>query len=438
MKVSCVYPLETACKLKGGKASLRTYWSLDPSRELKLSSDDEYAETFHDLFKKAVQCRLRSAFSVGSMLSGGLDSSSIVCTARKLLLQNGKRNLHTFSGIFDRVMECDERHYIEAVHSQGDLIPHFYHTDSVSPLSNLSKMVYHEEEPFYAPNLYMYWGLYEIAKGQNVRVVLDGTDGDTTLSHSLVYLTELTQKRQWGTLYKEIKGLSEKSNQPFWKYLWQHSIQAFAPECFRKAWRKLHGKEYGEIDWEILSPDFMKRSAKFLSLRAMLSERTKRLQNSRLVHHILLTSGTRILEIIDRAAAAFSIEPRYPFFDKRLVEFCLALPANQKLYRGWSRIIMRRAMTNVVPQIVQWRVGKIDFFPSFRQGLLDYGRESLEEVVEEKSHIIVNYVNRDYLKIKLQNFLLRGRIADADAVWKSMVLATWFDCASVGLWSTVA
>lgn len=68
---------------------LSQYWSLDPSRELKLSSDDEYAKTFRDIFKEAVHCRLRSAFPIGSMLSGGLDSSSIVCMARQLLSQNG-------------------------------------------------------------------------------------------------------------------------------------------------------------------------------------------------------------------------------------------------------------------------------------------------------------------------------------------------------------
>ena len=230
-------------QIERGKVSSKTYWSLDPSKELKLSSDVEYTEAFHDLFSKSVQCRLRSAFSLGSMLSGGLDSSSIVCTARQLLLQNGKGNLHTFSGIFDKVKECDERHYIEAVLSQGDLIPHFYHTDSMNPLSNLRKMLHHEEEPFHAPHLYMSWGLYEIAKGLDIRVMLDGTDGDTTLAHSLIYLTELTRKMQWGTLYKEIKGLSEKSKRPLWKYLWQYSVKALAPEFIRKAWRNLHKKE---------------------------------------------------------------------------------------------------------------------------------------------------------------------------------------------------
>ncbi len=93
----------------------------------------------------------------------------------------------------------------------------------------------------FTPQIFICTGdLYEIAKGLDIHVVLDGTDGDTTLAHSLIYLTELTRKRQWATLYQEIKGLSEKSKRPFWKYLWQYSVKAFAPEFIRNAWRNLH------------------------------------------------------------------------------------------------------------------------------------------------------------------------------------------------------
>ena len=63
------------------------------------------------------------------------------------------------------------------------------------------------------------------------------------------------------------------------------------------------------------------------------------------------------LEVHDSAAAAFSIEKRYPFWDKRVVEFCLSLPAEQKLNHGWTRVVMRRAMEEILPKKVQWRGG---------------------------------------------------------------------------------
>ncbi len=170
-------------------------------------------------------------------------------------------------------------------------------------------------------------------------------------------------------------------------------------------------KENAEIDWEILNPSFLKQWQYIPSSEGYAKR--KEWGHCRIVVWFTIPcshSGmvTRVLEIIDRAAAAFSIEPRYPFFDKRLVEFCLSLPANQKLYRGWTRIIMRRAMANILPEIIQWRVDKIDFYPSFRQGLLDYGRESLQEIIGNESKIIENYINKTVSEGEIAKFLMPG------------------------------
>src|SRR3989441_8528576 len=111
-------------------------WALDPTREIRLKSDAEYAAAFREIFTEAVRCRLRSAFPVGSMLSGGLDSSSIVCVARKLLAEDGGGKLHTFSAIFPDVPECDEREYIEAVLGGHGVKPHYVRGDRLSPLAD--------------------------------------------------------------------------------------------------------------------------------------------------------------------------------------------------------------------------------------------------------------------------------------------------------------
>ena len=124
----------------------RPYWALDPSHEVRYRSDGEYAEAFCQLFTEAVRCRLRSAFPVGSMLSGGLDSSSVVCMARALLRENGNQRLHSFSAIFEDVPECDERPFINAILAQGGLEPHFVHADRISPLADLDRVFHHEEE----------------------------------------------------------------------------------------------------------------------------------------------------------------------------------------------------------------------------------------------------------------------------------------------------
>src|SRR5579862_1739106 len=83
---------------------IEEYWALDPEREIRCSSDAEYAEGFRERFLEAVRCRARSAFPVGSLLSGGLDSSSIACAARMPGMGNGEP-VHTFSAVFDEVRQ---------------------------------------------------------------------------------------------------------------------------------------------------------------------------------------------------------------------------------------------------------------------------------------------------------------------------------------------
>ena len=170
---------------------LHRYWALDPTSELRLGSDEEYAAAYREMFTEAVRCRLRSAFPRGSHLSGGLDSSSVTCVARKLSQQTDTPRWHTFSNIFEEVPQCDERPFINAVLAQGGYIPHYIHADRSSPLMDLERVFWHQEEPAIGPNHFLPWQLNQAASHAGVRVVLDGFDGDTTVSHGAARLTEL-------------------------------------------------------------------------------------------------------------------------------------------------------------------------------------------------------------------------------------------------------
>lgn len=427
---------------------LQSYWFLDPTRELRLGSDEEYAEAFRELFTEAVRCRLRSAFPVGSLLSGGLDSSSVTCVARKLLVQNGGQPLPTFSAIFDEVTQCDERPFINAVLSQGGFEPHYMHGDQRSPLTDLDRILWHEDEAFYAPGLaIMDWGLCGTANEQGVRVLLSGHDGDGTVSHGFGYLSELARAGRWLTLAIELRGLAKTFNESFWGLLWSYirhyglaplNSRFQALKLVRRIWRTLLRRAQGggnqSIDrpaWSAnLNPDFVQRIGLFERYQAWRQAESGLAQNERQEHYRTLTQGIQpfALEVLDKAAAAFSIEPRYPFWDKRLVEFCLALPPEQKLHRGWSRMVMRRAMADILPVKVQWRTDKLNFLPNFSHGLLAFDRERLDEVILNGSGAIEEYVDITVLREAYHRFLSgesRERPEDVFAIWRVVSLALW-------------
>jgi asparagine synthase (glutamine-hydrolysing) len=406
---------------------IRDYWALDPSRHLKLGSDEEYAEAFRDLFREAVHCRLRSAFPVGSMLSGGLDSSSIVCMARQIHSQNGGNGIHTFSAIFDDVPQCDEQPYINAVVSKGDLNPHYIHADRINPFADLEKMLWHQDDAFRGVNLFMYWNLYGAARDAKVRVILDGEDGDTTVSHGRAYLGELLGMKKWRSLALEVKEFSKKSNSSQWEVLWSYAIKPQAPQFIRRAWRLIRRRtQYSRLNG-VINPEFAKRIGLKDRIQGLQQMWFQPVSTEQQNHYRELSSGINVyaLEMIDKAAMPFSLEPRYAFYDKRLAEFCLALPPEQKLYHGWTRVIMRRAMESILPQEVQWRNGKTNLGPNFVHALSTFGQDRLEETINHNSKIIQPYINTTTLRKIFQRFLAKGEVRDAFAIWSSTLLCSW-------------
>ncbi|KPL12123.1 asparagine synthase [candidate division BRC1 bacterium SM23_51] len=409
--------------------SMQSYWSLDASREVRLGSDEEYAEAFRDLFAEAVRCRLRSAFPLGAMLSGGLDSSAVACMARALLAEGDNRRIHTFSAIFDDVPECDERPYIDAVLEQGGFDPHYVHADRISPLANLDRVFWHQDEPFYAPNLFIHWGLYTSVHQQNVRVVLDGLDGDTTVSHAIPYVGELARRGRWIALAREIRGLAKNFEISPYRVFWNRAVKPLIPGPARQVWRMLRGRtRIVPLKNSTINPRFAERIGLEARARAMLADQDGPPRSAKADHHRRLATGLLpfALEVADRAAAAFSLEARYPFFDRRLIEFCLALPTDQKMHGGWTRVVMRRALAGVYPEKIRWRGGKSNLSPNFTRALLVHARPVVDEVIESEPSVLEQYVDLPALREVYRQFVSRGAEEHAMMIWKATTLALWF------------
>jgi asparagine synthase (glutamine-hydrolysing) len=474
--ISRLPPAHTLVVSAAYGARLEQYWMLDPSHSLEMDSDEAYANAFFDLFAEAVHCRLRSAFPIGAHLSGGLDSSSVTCVARHLLAESGADPLHTFSNVFDIVEECDERPYINTVLHQGGLIAHYTYPDRVGPLARWQDMLQPREEPcLNGGNGYLVWILNQAAQTAGVRVSLDGFDGDTTVSHGfnrfaellqqerwqefaaearclaerlegspnplvvqyfLPYLTELARSWRWIAFHQAIAQMSQHFRLPC-KRLWLHGIKAILPSRMLRLGQDLR-RRYAE-DQEassLIHPLFDQRTQTDTAVQSgrrglpsQTSQRDEALMTVREAQWAMLTSPglTLLLELQDIAAAAHSIEARHPFLDKRLVEFCLALPSHQKLHQGWSRIILRRAMKGFLPHEIQWRAGKMDMKPSFIKGLRQQNRALLDNVMTHDMEKIQDYVGLASLRKSYDRLTSGAAASDRDlmAVWTGTALALW-------------
>ncbi len=413
------------------------YWTLDAAKELKLGSDSEYAEAFRDIFTQAVQCRLRSAFPIASTLSGGLDSSAIACLAQKLLAAKGE-SLHTVSAIFPGAPTADldaidERRFIQAALATGHFQPHYIRADELSPMRQNDRMHFHLDEANFAPNLYLHWAMFEEAAKYGVRVLLDGFDGDTTVSHGFARLPELLFSFRWGTLAQELRLIRRNllPSSSVRRIFWNLCVKPSAPAWAFGLRRLLRGRVR---EWKgnptLIEPSFARSIGIDLRVQQMSASRQFRPKNTRECHLEGLTDPTYAfaLEVADKSSAAFGIESRYPFFDKRLIEFCLALPADQKLGQGWNRMVMRRATEGILPPEIQWRPKKGNLSSNFYRKFLDFEGATLEEVVSSQEPACFGkFVSKPAMQAAYQHFQSEPMRNNQQAVqlFAAVNLALW-------------
>jgi asparagine synthase (glutamine-hydrolysing) len=413
-----------------GKTRLWQYWSLDRTRELKMRSDAEYAEAYRAVFTEAVRCRLRSAHPVGALLSGGLDTSSIVCVSRELLEGHGSQPLPTLSAVWEGVPEADERLYINAVVEKGGVSAGFVAAEQLNPLADIDAVLEQQDEMFYGPNIFLGWELHRKASAGGLRVLMNGLHGDYAVSHGISYLSELTRRGHWISAAREARALSRRvygSKVSARQILWHRGVLPNIPMAFAQRWPFHGNRAQLPPTFSLVNPDLARRTGLQERYRALVAEHGGQGRTAREEQWRDLTSDTipYFLEMADRVASAFSIEPRYPFCDRRLVEFCMALPGDQRLSGGWSRVIARRAMGGTLPEEVRWREGKADINPHFARTLIARERAMLDEAVTTPS-ALDEYVNRAALRRVYESYVANNEDYSAAAVvWSAAVMTKW-------------
>ena len=205
-----------ALTLRDGKITIRRYWSPRDVKPLRLRGGDAaYAEGYREHFLRAVRERMQGVEpnAIGSMLSGGLDSSAIVCVARDELRAIGAPPLKVISWVFSDTMEADEREYQQAVIATGRMHPLTIDsaTNTASPWTDLELLL--PDGPPFAANFYLNTEAARLARANGIRVLLDGLGGDITISRGEARFVELFVRGRLPTLSRELRALAGRRGQ---------------------------------------------------------------------------------------------------------------------------------------------------------------------------------------------------------------------------------
>lgn len=318
---------------QNGELITQRYYDLESVKENRTISIEEAAGEFLNLLKKSIQLRLRSDVPVGSSLSGGLDSSAIVMLIDNLKKDNIKQK--TFSARFKDFVN-DEGKYIEKVVEKCKSVEALYTWPINEEMeSELDKIIYHQEEPFASASIFAQYKVMQLARKENVTVLLDGQGADEQLAGYLPYFR----------LYL---------NQVF---LTNHKV--YTKEY--KAYLENHGTVFPVEDLTTRETMRMKLGRIKQSLFHVDKGSESGFLKKQLLHDMQVAGLQTLLRYADRNSMAHSREVRLPYLSHHLVEFVFSLPDNYKLNNGWTKFIQRKAMESILPKEITWRVDKIGY-----------------------------------------------------------------------------
>jgi asparagine synthase (glutamine-hydrolysing) len=418
---------------EAGRVAVAPYWTPDSSRETRLGGDGEYAEAFREVFNEAVRCRLSGP--AASMLSGGLDSSAIVGHARALLLAERGPSLTTLSAVTDDP-GCEETRHVRAVLELPGLDPVTIRPGDVGGFRHeIDAFVGSMEEPFDGSMLIPLLS-YCAARRRGFGAVLDGVDGDVVASHEPDVLAGLLRSGAWGTAVREARGFAGFYAGTYdpWsaatRLLAVNAGRAFAPGFLRAAWSPVRTTRdvRATVSDSIISRDFAARIDVAARLRALWAHRALRsacIPRERQAREIAHPQIAAALERYHRVAASQGVEARHPFFDKRVVEFCLALPWDQKVRDGWSKWVVRRAADGLLPDAVRWRRGRwVRLGWRFLTAVIGESGDYLARELSSDMVELAPYV--DLVKVRaLNDRYRRGDLESAEPLWTAAVLSSW-------------
>jgi len=379
------------------------------------------AQRFGDIFAHSVRTHLRADVPVGSCLSGGLDSSSIVCMADRVLRSEGAATpQHAFSSC-STIKRFDEREYMEEVVRHTGVQAHYVYPDLSDLLRDLDRITWHQDEPFGSTSIFAQWSVFALAADAKVKVMLDGQGADEQLAGYPEYhganFGSLFRQLRWVELAREMMATTAMHDR---SSIWavQYLANAVLPAPVRHVLRRLYGKEKARPAWLNLER---------LNARPVEPMRRKE-DKPPSVHELSYQQLTRsnlqmLLHWEDRDSMAHSIEARVPFLDHHLVEFVLGLPDSFKLHRGVTKRVLRAGLTGILPEAIRLRTSKLGFATPeeywVREQAPDVFRRAVRDAIEASDGILRQEANS-----VADDIIARRRPFDF-SLWRMISFAAW-------------
>ena len=348
---------------------------------------EEAVNIFKDLFIDSVKLHLRSDVEVGSALSGGVDSSSIVCVIDQLLKECGGRQKTFSSCSFDN--RYDESDWMKKVISCTSVDPHYVYPQLEDFYRQTENIIWHQEEPYQSQSAFLGYNVFKCAKENGISVLLNGQGADEYLGGYGQFTGPryafLIKKFHFYTLWSDYCSL-KKNETIDRKRVIRQTIVNLLPESYTASLEK---KMWKSRSTELF--DLEKLGASHIHHKEIIPVGDRNIQNIT-SHALFKFTLPRLLRWEDRNSMAFSVEARVPFLDYRLIEFVYNLPSSFLDKNGVTKRILRDSMSGIIPDKIRDRKDKKGFITPeerwIKEDATNFFRNRIKDSIDSSFGII--------------------------------------------------
>lgn len=368
-----------------------------------------------NLFEDSVRLRLRSDVKVGSCLSGGLDSSSIVCMMNDILRESNDPSKQETVSSCSELKKFDEQEFIDEVIKKTGVVSHKVFPSVENLFKELDKIIWHQDEPFGSTSIFAQWNVFKTAKEYHITVMLDGQGSDEQLAgyHPFYapFFAALIRKFNVIRFYHEARSLKHIHGYSILDVI-QLTVKSLLPQKMKRA----------------LSIVIKRRRLKWLNVQSDqkcispygLPAKLDKLSLDQITHSRI----PMLLHYEDRNSMAFSVESRVPFLDYRLVEFILGLPDDYKIHNAKTKYILRESLKNLLPEKISNRYDKMGFVTPEIVWIKE-NAELFRKEIQKACNNLFPLVNEAEFMKWYENQYLTSNNASEFTVWRLICLGRW-------------
>jgi asparagine synthase (glutamine-hydrolysing) len=386
--------------------SIHQWYTLKPAKWS--GSYEDAAEQLRLLLTDAVNVRLRSDVPVGSCLSGGLDSSSIVCIVAELLKGKGETaGQETVTACYENA-RYDEWNFAQEVIKKTNARAHRTFPSFKKLFDETADFIRHQDEPTGSTSQFSQWAVFKASHEAGLKVMVDGQGADEQLAgyggNDVSFYSGLLKKASLSALLDE--AIHYKKEKGHW------------PVGFLINALKLNmGKDLTPPNADWLTPPEP----------VVIHKSTASSLQENLLRQLYMEPLPALLRYEDRNSMAWSVESRTPFMDYRLVEFTTGLPERFVYHRGTRKAILRTAMQNVIPPAITNRKDKMGFVTPEEVWLKNEGRAWFMEGVDRTCTLFGGHlIDAAATKNRVLEIADGKRVFDF-MPWRVLCLGKWYD-----------